>query len=371
VTEGVTGGRRDPGPPRLQEQQAELLGARLYRAIGLLFLLALLFMFFDAISRVVLIAFVGIILGIAFNALAGRIPLSRGLSVIVIALGTLGAIVAGAWFGFTLLFAQIRAFSEDMPSLLAGIEEWESWLEQQTGIDFEIIGPHVQRGVERIIGGVDGATVVAGAFGLLELLAISILVLVGAFFTVAEPNDGLITPILRAVPQEKRPAFRRMFTRMSTRLSQWLWGTAIAMFAVGALSIAAFYYLGTPYPMLLGVVIGVTNVVPLVGPWIGGIAAVVVTLIMDPGLTPWVIVAILVIQEIESNLVRPFVMQGAANVHPFATLLSLLLFSSMFGLLGAVLSLPLLLVLGTMVEVLWVEDTLGAGDDVIEPVVEE
>jgi predicted PurR-regulated permease PerM len=350
---------------------AEQLGLHLYKAIGLAFVLALLFRYFDAVSRVLLIAFVGVILGIAFNALAIRIPLRRGYSVALIAVGTLAAIAAGVWFGVTLLFEQIRAFAEDMPSLVAGLEEWEDWLEERTGLDLELIGPHLQSGIDRFFGGVDGAAVVAGAFGVLELLAITILVLVGAFFTVAEPNEGLLSPVMRSVPLRRRPAFQRMFTRMGTRLAQWLWGTAIAMFIVGALAIGAFWFLGTPYPVLLGVIIGITNVVPLVGPWIGGIAAVVVTLVVDPGLTVWVIVAILAIQEVESNLVRPFVMKGAANVHPFATLLALLLFSSMFGLLGAVLSLPLLLVIGTAVEVLWVEESLGAAGDRIEPVVDE
>jgi predicted PurR-regulated permease PerM len=63
-------------------------------------------------------------------------------------------------------------------------------------------------------------------------------------------------------------------------------------------------------------------------------------------------------------------MSESAKLHPFVTLLALLLFASMFGLLGAILSLPLVLAIGTLVEIFWVEETLGAGDDHIEPVVE-
>jgi predicted PurR-regulated permease PerM len=62
-------------------------------------------------------------------------------------------------------------------------------------------------------------------------------------------------------------------------------------------------------------------------------------------------------------------MSSAAKVHPFVTLLALLLFSSMFGILGAILSIPLVLAIGTIIEVLWVEETLGAEDDEIEPIV--
>jgi predicted PurR-regulated permease PerM len=63
-------------------------------------------------------------------------------------------------------------------------------------------------------------------------------------------------------------------------------------------------------------------------------------------------------------------MSESAKLHPFVTLLALLLFASMFGLLGAILSLPLVLAIGTIVEVFWVEETLNAGDDRIKPLVE-
>jgi hypothetical protein len=141
------------------------------------------------------------------------------------------------------------------------------------------------------------------------------------------------------------------------------------MLAVGLMGVIAFYFLGTPYPLLLGVLMAVTNIVPIVGPWIGGAVAVGVTLFNDPGQALWVALAVLVIQEIESNIVRPVVMSSSAQLHPFVTLLALLLFGSMFGLLGAILALPLTLAIATIVQVLWVEETLDAGDDEIEPVV--
>jgi predicted PurR-regulated permease PerM len=114
----------------------------------------------------------------------------------------------------------------------------------------------------------------------------------------------------------------------------------------------------------------VTNIVPIVGPWIGGLVAVAVTLFADPMTALWVTLAVLVIQEIESNIIRPIVMSGSAQIHPFVTLLALLLFGSIFGIIGAVLSLPLALAIGTMIQVLWVEETLHAGGDEIEPVVD-
>jgi predicted PurR-regulated permease PerM len=353
------------------ERHAELLGSRLYRAIGLLFLLGILIYFIDALTRVLLIGFISVLLAIAFNEAVQRIPLRRGLATIIVAVATMLALSVVAWFAVSLLAAQIRQLIEDMPGLLASMEEWEAWLQDRTGLDLELIGPQLQAVIERILGGVDGATLVAGAFGVLELLALTILVLIGAFFAVGQPNEGLLTPVMRTIPKDRRPAYQRMFELLGKRLSSWLWGTLVLTIVVGVMAIVVFHVIGTPYPLLLGTLVGVTNIVPLVGPWIGGGVAVFVTVFHNPGLALWVALAVLVIQEIESNLVRPVVMSGTTRTHPFPTLLALILFTSMFGVLGAILSLPLLIAIATIIEVLWVEETLEAGDDEIEPVVDE
>lgn len=352
-------------------QLAELLGSRLYRAAGLLFLLAVLYRFFDPITRVLLIAFVGAILAIAFNALVTRIPLRRGLATILVALATLGAVAVGVWLGLSFLIGQVRAFIEDMPSILAGMEEWERWLEAQTGLNLELLGPRLEQAVNQMVGGGGNPLgFLLGAFGVLEIVAIGVLVTVGAFFVVARPNDQLLLPLMRAVPRDRRPAARRMFELLGQRLAGWMWGTLLSMLIIGTLAVIVFWLIGVPYALLLGIIVGLVDIVPLVGPWIGGIVAVLVTLVYEPSLAIWVAVAVLAIQEVEGNLVRPFVMSESAKLHPFVTILALLLFGSMFGLLGAILALPITLAIATAVQVMWVEETIETGDDRIEPVVD-
>jgi predicted PurR-regulated permease PerM len=351
---------------RLPQRLAALHGERLYRFAGLLFLLAILFTYFDAISRVLLIAFVGAIVAVAYNAVVTRLPLRRELALVAVVLLTIGSLGVSAWLGITALITQFRQLKDDFPVIVEGVEDW---VQNATGLELDLLGPRARGAVAEMFGFSDGASVLAGAFGILEVIGITLLVLVGAFFLVHKPNDQLLTPLMRAVPADRRPAFRRMFRLLGERLAGWLWGTLVAMLAVGLMGFAALYFLGTPYPLLLGVLMGLTNVVPIIGPWIGGAVAVGVTLFNDPGQAFWVAIAVFVIQEIESNIVRPVVMSSSAQLHPFVTLLALLLFGSLFGVLGAILALPLTLAIATAVQVLWVEETLDAGDDEIEPVV--
>ncbi|CAN5668929.1 AI-2E family transporter [soil metagenome] len=362
----------DGQPLRLQvstlpERLAELQGERLYRMAGLLFLLALIFVHFDPVARVLLIAFVGAILAVAFNAVVTRLPLPRGIAVLALLLATLASIVLGAWLGISALVGQLRQFIDDFPAI---VEAAETWVQDTIGLEVDLLGERAREVVTDLFGVSETQTILTGAFGVVELLAMAVLILFGAFYLVLKPNEQLLTPLMRAVPRDRRPAFRRMFKLMGERLSGWLWGTLVSMIAVGVMGVIAFYFLGTPYPLLLGVIMGLTDIIPLVGPWIGGLVAVAVTLFADPSKALWVALAVLIIQEIEGNIVRPIVMSSSARLHPFVTLLALLLFGSIFGLLGAVLALPLALAVGTMVQVLWVEQTLHAGDDEIEPVVD-
>lgn len=340
-------------------------GSDLYRAVGLLFLLGLVLLHFDPIARVLLLAFLASIVAVAINKLASLIPLTRGFSTAITAVVVLGGLGAGIYFLGSAVAAEIRGLAQQAPEILETILGWEAWIQAETGLELELLGERLLSIVERL------PRLLLQAVGLLELVALAFLILFGAFFVVAKPNDKLLTPLMRAVPPDSRDAWRRMFRLLGDRLGGWLIGTLMSMVIIGTVSVVALMILGAPYPLLLGVLIGGLEIIPLVGPWIGGITAVAVTLFHDPGLALWVALVVIAIQELEGNLVHPVVMRGTVSVHPFVTLLALILFGSLFGLLGAILALPLVLALQTIIQVLWVENTLDAADDEIEPVVRE
>jgi putative permease len=359
----------EPEPTkRAPDRLAVLLGARLYGAIGLLFLAALVFRFFDAISRVLLIAFLGVIVAMAFNAIVVKIPIRRGIATALVAIATLGIVGGLIYLGINALVPQVRAFANDLPMIQQTVMGWEQWFQNETGMDLDFIGDTMEALLADPFG--MAMMVISQAFGVLEIVGLAVLILFGALFIVAKPNDMLLNPILRAIPTERRPAARRMMSRMSERLVGWLQGTVISMILIGALSAIAFWIAGAPYWPLLGVFVGIVEIIPIVGPWIGGAVAVLVTAFFDPQAAIWVAVAVLIIQQVEGNLIRPFVMAGAAELHPFVTLLALLLFAAMFGFLGALLALPLALAIGTVIEVFWVEETIETADEDIEPMVE-
>jgi predicted PurR-regulated permease PerM len=116
---------------------------------------------------------------------------------------------------------------------------------------------------------------------------------------------------------------------------------------------------------------GLFEFIPLLGPWIGGTVAVLVAFLDDPQKALFTAVAMVAVQQVESNLITPWAMSKGAELHPFVTLFALLLFGGMFGFLGILLAVPLVLLTWTLVQVLWVERAIDTDRDVIRPVARE
>ena len=96
-----------------------------------------------------------------------------------------------------------------------------------------------------------------------------------------------------------------------------------------------------PYALLLGILAGLLELIPYLGPWISGAIAVVVTLLtVDPLKALEVIVLFIIIQEIEGNLVQPFVMSWAVHVDPLLVLIAITVGAEALGLIGAVIAVP-------------------------------
>lgn len=337
-----------------------------YRAIALAFLLALAYRWVDAIAQVLLLSYAAVILAVALNALQRPIPLERKWVAVLIGVAGIGLVILLAVFGVPALVRQLRGLTEMLPDLQRLFKEWEVWLKETTGLNLKL--PSFG---ERDTLGLGGKDVLGRAGNLLQALFVPIVIFFGALFALASPNDHLLTPLLRLVPTERRPAFYRMLQLLGDRILGWLRGALTAMLGVGVLSVLVFWAIGVPYALLLGVLNGLLEFIPLFGPWAGGIIATLVAFMDDPSKAVWVALASLGIQQVEANLITPWAMKREAEIHPFVTLFALILFGGIFGFLGLLLALPLTLLVWTAVQVFWVERAIDTDRDRIAPVVEE
>jgi predicted PurR-regulated permease PerM len=115
--------------------------------------------------------------------------------------------------------------------------------------------------------------------------------------------------------------------------------------AVGILSLVAYLIIGLPYALVLALFAGIMEAVPIIGPTLGAIPAVFVALTLDSSKIVWVVLATVVIQGLENYLLVPRVMGKSVGVSPFVIILSLAAFTSLIGLPGALLAIPMAAIL--------------------------
>jgi predicted PurR-regulated permease PerM len=359
----------DPAPAGTND--GTLRPEHLYKTIGLFFLLLFFYRFFDQVKQTLLLVYAASIIAIALNPLVKRIPVHR--KVVAAGVGMLAISLVGLilWVTIPALAGQLREFGQQVPEFQRQLQGWGDWVRRETGLNVALIGEQTAAAIRSMFDSIGTEQILGGARGLLEVLLVPLIILIGGLYALGDPNQRLLIPLLRAVPATRRDAFYRIISLLGERLFNWVRGTLLAMLAVGLLSSLALYFIGVPYWLVLGITIGLVEVIPIVGPWIGGVPAVVIAFLDEPMKGLWVAIAIIVIQQIESYMITPFAMSQAAKIHPLVTLFALILFGSIFGFLGILLALPLVIFIWTVVQVLWVERALDSESDPLPPAVEE
>ena len=155
--------------------------------------------------------------------------------------------------------------------------------------------------------------------------------------------DGprIIQSLLMLVPQAQRESIGELISAMETKVGYYIVGQSVLCVIIGLLALVAYLLIGLPNALVLALVAGLLEAVPMVGPMLGAIPAAVVALSISPAKLIWVIAATLVIQQLENSLLVPRVMRKTVGVNPFVTLLSIFAFSSLFGVAGALMAIPI------------------------------
>ena len=118
-------------------------------------------------------------------------------------------------------------------------------------------------------------------------------------------------------------------------------GQLLDAIVVGIISFITFSIFGIPVPLLLATIIAVTNVIPIFGPFIGGIPAAFIVLLTSPEKTLLFIVLIVIIQQIDGNIICPHIIGDKINISPLATIIAIITMGGLFGVVGMVIGVPI------------------------------
>lgn len=164
-------------------------------------------------------------------------------------------------------------------------------------------------------------------------------------------KDGhkFIDALSHFFPQSIRGELRQTVKELNETLSAYISSTMLDAVIIGVLSFIAMVLINQPYALLLAVICGITNIIPYVGPFIGAIPAVLVALFVSPWQALYVAIAILIIQQLDGNLIKPLLFGKTMNIHPLTIILVLIGAGSVAGIMGMLICIPVYGVMKTLI----------------------
>ncbi len=162
--------------------------------------------------------------------------------------------------------------------------------------------------------------------------------------------DNISIQFLKLIPEKHREEIKELLTNIGTEVRKTVNGTLLVALMVLVCDTAAFTAIGLESPLLFGVLCGLTDLIPYIGPYIGGAAAVVVGFSMSTPIGIATLIACITVQLVENYILQPVVMSKAIELNPVIIIVGLLIFGHFFGVIGMVLATPILALLKVIYE---------------------
>ncbi|MBB4005085.1 AI-2E family transporter [Aurantimonas endophytica] len=308
-------------------------------------------------SDAVFLIFAGLLMAAVFAGLAGllqRVGVPR-LGALIAVFLLLIALIGGAfaWGGITLVqqFSELTDLVEEqlgrLPSLFQEIES-------VTGGEAE--GQQDGEGVARLLP--DPGSVLSSAVSLAGGLGNFFIALFIAIFVVSQPGiyrRGVVS----LFPKPKRQRIDETLFKTAETLILWLAGQAISMATIFVVTLVALWIIGMPNAFLLALQAGLLAFIPTIGPFIGGAVIVLAGFADSTEMALYGLGAYVLIQAVESNITQPVAQRWTTALPPALTLGAQLVMGVLFGMAGLILAVPMVAVLKTLVDELYIKDTLG------------
>ena len=297
-----------------------------------------------SIASVLLMIFVSIfsiaVLSPVVTAMERRLGWSRGLSAAVLVLGIVLVLGAVVLVVTQAVVAAVRDFSDDLPRIVDEVRRSElgSFIDSSGSDSLETLSEHVGEitsGVAKVSGGV--ADVGLSAFGAVTLV-LSVLFLT-LFGLIDEPRvrewiGGLLY-------RGDRERFLKVTDRIVQTTSRYMLGNLVISVICGTVYGITAVILDVPYPLAVAVIAGILDLIPSIGATIAGIIAGLAALSVSLGAFIAFLIVIVVYQQLENYVLQPTIIGKAARISGFTVLVSVLAFGALFGLIGAIIGVPI------------------------------
>jgi predicted PurR-regulated permease PerM len=323
-------------------------------SVGVLFVVTLAMLVLGASNVLVQVA-IAILLAAGLEPvvgwLRGKTGLARSVTILLVYLGFMVIVGVLLFLIVPAAVTQLTEFSNRLPSLLWDLRSFASEIRPA------VVSDGLVNAIDALASTLrdpdaeaDPEALVDVGLAVADMLIAVVTVLALVFFWLTgHPRIQRFS--LALLPAEHRPGVRRGWNEVEVRLGLWVRGQAILMASIFVMTTVAYFILGLPNALLLGLIAGIAEIIPIVGPLLGAIPALLVAAVTgEVELVLLVAGVYVVIQVLEGNILVPMVMKSTIGVPPFLIVVSLVVGAAAGGLIGALLAVPLVAALVVILE---------------------
>lgn len=336
-------------------QKIDISSSTIFRTI----LIGLAFWFLYVVRDLVIILVGAVVVAAAIEPLANRLQryrMPRALSVLLVYIVVLAIVAAAMTILVPVLAEQIIQLAGAVPHALTVVQSWAG----QTLLPSGTVVSQLQSALGRFgaeLGNI-GLNVVQQTRTVFTGLVSVLLVFVIALYLVMESNAlGKFFRIV--VPKEHHQYVDHVISRVHYKVGRWVLGQVTLAVIMGVVVTIGLWLLGVPYALALGLLVGIFELVPVIGPIIAAIPGVIIAFTQSWWLGVVVLVFYILVQQAENHILIPNVMSRVTGLNPIVTLLAVLLGARLFGIAGIILAVPV----ATIMDIL-LSDLFGRTKDV-------
>ena len=279
--------------------------------------------------------------------MSSRPELKRVLLIALIFIVAAIVAVAALITGITIVIHEIEAFINELPRLIEASRATFESLNARLAVSIPPELSALVRDAAQDIGKVAveaGAGVLAQSVSVISqtlslLLGLAMVPLI--LFYLLKDREKIIEGMLNTLSPEPREHTRNVIGILNGVFSAYIRGQLILGLIVGIVVFIGLWLLGVPFSPVLGLVAGIFELVPIIGPWLGAIPGILVVLAIAPEKFVWVALLYLGVQLLENSLLVPRIQSESLNLHPVFVLAALIVGSEVAGLWGIILGPPL------------------------------
>ncbi|QZN89546.1 AI-2E family transporter [Vagococcus lutrae] len=308
------------------------------------------FTFFSTLFSPILIAgFLYYMLNPLVEWLQAKVNLSKNWSVAAVLLFFIGMFIFFVSLIIPNLIKQMGQLIQNLPQFIKAVEDWTGQLFSHPLVKDLDVQSYLDKMdlslgaiVRKVINGVSSGL---GSFvGVFANVTIVVVTVPFMLFYMLKDGDRLIPMIEKYLPAQSKDEILMLLHKMSQTISKYISGQAIECTFVAVGTMIGYKIIGVEYAFLFGIIAGITNMIPYVGPYLGLAPALFVTLFSghEKALLHAALacVVVLIVQQIDGNIIYPNVIGKSLDIHPLTIIIILLVAGNIAGLLGMILGVP-------------------------------